>query len=462
MATRDPKSAAATVERTYRLSKGLDLPLTGQPTQQVDGALKTSRVALVGPDYHGMRPTMEVEVGARVKAGQIVFSDKKTPGVLYTAPGAGTVAAINRGQKRAFLSLEIELDGDESEAFPEYTLGGIKALARQEVVDNLVRSGFWTSLRTRPYSKVPVPGSAAHSIFVTAVDTNPLAADPSVVLAERGDDFEAGLNVLARLGAEHLYLCKAADADVPGEQVEGVETAEFSGPHPAGLAGTHIHFLAPVGRKRTAWYVNYQDVMAIGRLFVTGTPDFQRVVSLAGPGVAHPRLLRTRLGANLTELTDGQLNAGPQRVVSGSILCGRKSAPPVDYLGRYHLQVAALAEVERRELFGWTMPGFDKFSLLNVVASKLLPGKQFALTTAMHGGHRSIVPMDMYEKVMPLDVLPTFLLKALAVADLEQAEALGCLELDEEDLALCTFVCPGKGDYGAMLRENLSVIEKEG
>lgn len=458
---------------TYRLKKGLDLPICGAPNQQIDDGPIVSRVALVGPDYVGMKPTMAVEPGDRVRAGQAVFLDKKQPGVVHTAPGAGVVKAVNRGAKRAFLSLEIELDGDESETFGEHAPGAIGRLGRDAVVDVLVRSGFWTSLRTRPFSRVPSPEATPHAIFVTAIDTNPLAADPAVVLAERPDDFEAGLAVLARLGAEHVYLCKAAGAKIPAHGGGTVEVAEFSGPHPAGLPGTHIHLLAPVGHKRTAWHVNYQDVLAIGRLFLTGKPDFQRVVSLAGPGVAQPRLIRTRVGANLTELVAGQLldeQPGPGgrgarrglRVVSGSVLCGRKSESPLDYLGRYHLQVSVLPEAAEREFFGWIMPGFDKFSLLNVVASKLLPGRRFALSTAMHGGHRAIVPMGMYERVMPLDILPTFLLKALAIGDLEQAEALGCLELDEEDLALCTFVCPGKGDYGVMLRETLSVIEKEG
>ncbi|NLE37203.1 MAG: Na(+)-translocating NADH-quinone reductase subunit A [Pirellulaceae bacterium] len=458
-----PTAPARTAsDGVFRLSKGLDLPITGEPTQQIDDSLKTTRVALVGPDYNGMRPTMEVEVGDRVKACQVVFSDKKTPGVVYTAPGAGTVTAINRGRRRAFLSVEIRLDGDACEAFPDLTPAKIRALDRQTAVDVLVRSGFWTAFRTRPFSKVPPPDSTPDSIFVTAIDTNPLAADPAVIVGPRRDDFEAGLSVLTRLGAEHVFLCKAAGVELPGEQFDGVETTEFAGPHPAGLPGTHIHFLAPVDRGRTAWHLNYQDVLAIGRLFLTGRPDFERVVSLAGPGVVKPRLARTRIGANLTDLTRGQLTPGVERVVSGSVLCGRKSEEPTDYLGRYHLQISVLPEAADRELFGWIMPGFNKFSLINVVASKLLPGKRFALDTSRHGGGRAIVPMDMYEKVMPLDILPTFLFKALAVGDLEQAEALGCLELDEEDLALCTFVCPGKGDYGVMLRENLTVIEKEG
>ena len=259
-----------------------------------------------------------------------------------------------------------------------------------------------------------------------------------------------------------MFLCIGPGASIPGGDLDGVELVEFAGPHPAGLPGTHIHFLDPVARRRVVWYVNYQDVMAIGRLFTTGRLDVTRVVSLAGPAVKAPRMIRTRLGANTTELTDGQLTEGENRVVSGSVLSGRTAKGPLAFLGRYHLQISALAEGRKRELFGWLWPGFNKFSVKNVFASSLTPGKRFAFSTALHGSDRAIVPIGSYEKVMPLDILPTFLLRALAVDDVEQAEALGCLELDEDDLALCTFVCPGKGDYGAMLRRNLTIIEKEG
>jgi Na+-transporting NADH:ubiquinone oxidoreductase subunit A len=228
------------------------------------------------------------------------------------------------------------------------------------------------------------------------------------------------------------------------------------------LPGTHIHFLDPASRKNTVWYINYQDVMAIGSLFVTGRLDQRRVISLAGPAVNDPRLIRTRIGANIDELVDGELAEGENRVVSGSVLSGHTAHGMLAFLGRYSLQISALAEGGQRELFGWYMPWFDKFSVKGVVASKLIPGKKFAMNTTAYGCKRAIVPIGSYEKVMPLDILPTFLLKALATDDLEQAEALGCLELDEEDLALCTFVCPGKGEYGAMLRRNLTTIEKEG
>ncbi len=467
------------------IRKGLDLPIAGAPCCEpaaaeigsppierplIDSGPAVRQVGIVGPDYVGMKPTMAVEVGQQVKLGQLLFTDKKTPGVRYTSPGTGQVVAINRGEKRALLSVVIELAADEHdvETFTAYEERELESLERNAVVDNLVNSGLWTALRTRPFSRVPFPEQSPHSIFVTAIDTNPLAGAVAPVIAERSEDFLSGLKVLSRLTDGAVFLCKAPDDEIPGDELDRVETAMFEGPHPAGLPGTHIHFLDPVGRNKTVWYVNYQDVIAMGHLFVAGRLDTQRVIALAGPSVEKPRLVRTRLGARLADLIAGELkndrrNAGPHRVISGSVLSGREAVgEALDFLGRYHLQVSVLPEGGKRQLFGWTWPGTRRYSVKKLFAAGFLPGVRCRFTTDAHGSHRAIVPIDSYERVMPLDILPTFLLKALATADLEQAEALGCLELDEEDLALCTFVCPGKGDYGPMLRRMLQTIEKEG
>jgi Na+-transporting NADH:ubiquinone oxidoreductase subunit A len=241
-----------------------------------------------------------------------------------------------------------------------------------------------------------------------------------------------------------------------------VRVAEFRGPHPAGLVGTHMHFMRPVMPGIVNWHLNYQDVIAIGRAFTLGRLDPTRVVSLAGPVVGKPRLLKSRLGASLLELTQGELKGETNRIISGSVLCGRQWEDWTGYLGRYHLQVSCLAEGNQRELLGWQMPGFNKFSATRAFVGAWSARKQFALTTSTEGSERAMVPIGSYERVMPLDLLPTLLLRALITRDIERAQELGCLELDEEDLALCTFVCPGKYDYGSILRDNLTTIENEG
>lgn len=443
-----------------KIKRGLDLPMTGTPTQRIEAAKPVHSVAVIGFDYNGMKPTMQVQEGDRVKLGQVLFSDKKTPGVLFTAPGAGIVKAVNRGERRVLQSVVIELEGDEQITFASYAAETLGSLAQEHVRENLQQSGLWTALRTRPYSKVPAIDATPRSIFVTAMDTHPLAADPAVIIAEYAEDFSHGLAVLSRLAK--VFLCKADGVTLPGETLDNVHTQAFSGPHPAGLPGTHIHYLDPVNAERTVWQIGYQDVIAIGKLFVTGQLWVERVISLAGPVVKQPRLVRTRLGANASDIVKDELQAGNNRVISGSVLGGRTARGVCDFLGRYHNQLSCLAEGNERQMLHYLRPGVDKFSVLNIFISKLFANKKFAFTTTTNGSERAMVPVGSYEKVMPLDILPTQLLRALLVGDTDVAQKLGCLELDEEDLALCTFACPGKYEYGPILRDNLTRIEQEG
>jgi Na+-transporting NADH:ubiquinone oxidoreductase subunit A len=443
-----------------KIKRGLDLPLAGAPEQRIEPARAVRSVAVLGCDYHGMKPTMAVQVGDRVKLGQVLFSDKKNPGVHFTAPGAGVVSAIHRGEQRVLQSVVIDLEGDDAVEFARYDAAQLPALDPQAVRDNLQQSGLWTALRTRPFSKVPTVDAVPSSIFVTAIDTHPLAADPAVVIGERPADFANGLAVLARLGKVHL--CKAAGVGLSGEVQANVQPHEFAGPHPAGLAGTHIHFIDPVSAGKSVWQIGYQDVIAIGALFSRGQLDVTRVVALGGPVVDKPRLLRTRLGASLEDLTAGELQAGSNRVISGSVLGGRTSRGAFAFLGRYHVQVSCLHEGRERELLHYLRAGVNKHSVLNIFVSKQMGGRKLAMDTSTNGSPRAMVPVGNYEAVMPLDILPTQLLRYLIVGDTEMAQKLGCLELDEEDLALCTYVCAGKYEYGPILRDNLARIEKEG
>lgn len=456
-----------------KIRRGLDLPVSGAPEQVIHDGPDVNSVAIVGFDYVGMKPTMAVKEGDRVKLGQLLFSDKKTEGVLYTAPASGVISAINRGERRVLQSVVIDVEGNDQENFSQYSAAELAGLDRAAVVENLVNSGLWTALRARPYSKVPAPASdAPSSIFVTAMDTNPLVADPTLVIAEREEDFANGLRVLTRLTDGPVHLCvsgngSADDTQVAGGDVEGVQSHSFSGPHPAGLVGTHIHFIDPVSDHKTVWSVGYQDVLAIGTLFTTGCLDSRRVIALSGPQVENPRLIRTRLGASLTELTAGELATGENRVISGSVLSGRTASIDVaggaySYLGRYHNQITVILEGHQREFFRYMSLGTDRHSAFPIYLSALNKGKKISFTTNTNGSERAMVPLGNYEKVMPLDVLPTQLLRALVVGDTEMAQKLGCLELDEEDLALCTYVCVGKYEYGPILRDNLSRIEKEG
>ncbi|WP_111495826.1 MULTISPECIES: Na(+)-translocating NADH-quinone reductase subunit A [Marinobacter] len=447
-----------------KIKKGLDLPISGAPEQKITDGKPVRHAALIGFDYNGMKPTMAVQEGDRVKRGSLLFTDKKTEGVRYTAPAAGVVKEINRGERRVFQSVVIEIDGDESESFARYEASQLGSLERQQVVDNLVESGLWTLFRTRPYSKVPAIDTAPHSIFVSVMDTNPLAADPTVIINDDPDAFENGLRIISRLTNGKVFVCGKPGSNVPVPKDDVFQVEQFDGVHPAGNVGTHIHHLDPVVGDKVVWSIGYQDVMAIARLFQTGELPTERVVALGGPKAKQPRLVRTRIGANLDELLEGECETANSdvRKVSGSVFGGRSGRGPCAYLGRYANQVTLLEEGDERQFMGWLSPGTRKFSVLNIYLSKLAKGRLFDFTTTTNGSERAMVPVGSYEEVMPLDILPTQLLRSLIVGDTEMAQKLGCLELDEEDLALCTFVCPGKYEYGPILRHNLTRIEIEG
>lgn len=447
----------------FKLRKGLDLPILGEPEQRIEDAPAVTQVGVVGADYVDLKPTMYVEEGAVVKLGQPLFEDKRRPGVLHTAPAAGRVAAIHRGARRVLQSVVIQVEGDEALTFRAWPAAQFGQLAREDVRENLRLSGLWTALRTRPYSRVPNIDAVPAAIFVPVIDTRPLAADPRVVLTGQEEHFRNGVALLTRLTDGEVFVCCAPGAVPPLPDLPQVRVAEFEGPHPAGLVGTHMHFLKPVGATRSNWHINPQDVAAIGKLFASGQLDNTRIVASGGPQMQRPRLLRTRVGARISELILPDLKPGEARPLSGSVFAGREARGWGDYLGRYHYQIAVLPEGRERRFLGWINPGGEKVSAINVLLSSLASAsRRYALNTSTNGSPRAMVPIGNYEKVMPLDVLPSQLLRALLVRDTDSAQALGALELDEEDLSLCSFVCVGKHDYGPILRANLEQIEQEG
>ena len=445
-----------------KIKRGLDIPLAGAPSGELDTSVTTRAAGLLGADYHGMKPTMAVQVGDVVKRGDLLFSDKKCEGVRYTSPAGGRVSAINRGAKRAFQSVVVEIDGDEAASFDQYAAEAARELPAEAIKNQLIQSGQWTALRARPFGRVADPATSPARLFITAIDTHPHAPDPQQVIARQAEAFELGQALLANLVDCPVYLCAAPGAEMPQAAHERISRHDFAGPHPAGLAGTHVHFLMGASAERIAWTIGYQDVIAVGRLFLDGALYVERVVALAGPSVSRPRLVLSRVGADLQALVAGEGEGDDARLLSGSVLGGRAVQSDTAYLGRYHQQVALLPEGRERAFMGWLSPGVNKHSVMGIYLSSWFGSKPLAMSTNTNGSERAMVPVGAYEKVMPLDILPTQLLRALLVGDTETAQALGCLELDEEDLALCTYVCPGKYEYGGILRDNLTRIEKEG
>ncbi len=440
-----------------RIRKGLTIPITGLPEQKINDGNPVRTVALLGDDYVGIKPTMLVTEGDAVLAGQPLFSNKKIPIVSYSAPVSGQIVEINRGHKRKLQSVVIECNDKEGISFDKYEHSELSQLSGESIRSQLLASGLWTALRTRPLSKVPDPDSKPHSIFVNAMDTRPLSADPAVIINEYESDFSAGLALLHVLSGGTLYLITAPNVNIPSG---ATKQKVFCGPHPAGLPGTHIHHIDPVSATKTVWQIDYQDVIAFGKLFTTGYIWQERIIALAGPQVSKPRIIRTLPGACLDDVVANELREGNNRIISGSVLGGTNAVKPVNFLGRYHTQVSVLKEGTERSLFHYLSPGINRFSVLPIYLSRLFK-KRFDMTTSSNGSPRAMVPVGSYEKVMPLDILPTQLLRSLIVGDIDTAEKLGMLELDEEDLALCTFVCPGKYEYGPILRDNLTKYEKE-
>lgn len=438
------------------------MPISGTPAQHISPCAAPRHVAILGDDYVGMRPTMLVQEGDSVIKGQALFEDKKNPGVLFTAPASGTIVAIHRGERRVLQSVVIRVEGESQRQFTRHDVAELPTLSRQAVQAQLLESGLWTALRTRPFSKTPVPDTVPAAIFVTAMDTNPLSADPQPLILAQRQAFDAGLTILTRLTEGKVHVCQAGGGKLGGHPQGKVTFNAFAGPHPAGLPGTHIHFLEAVSLTKQVWHLNYQDVIAIGKLFTTGELCSERIIALGGPQMRNPRLVRTCLGADINDLLVDETLDGENRHISGSVLSGRHATGAQAYLGRFHLQVSVVKEGREKELFGWVMPGREKFSVTRTTLGHFLRNKLFNFSTDTHGGERAMVPIGNYERVMPLDILPTLLLRDLLAGDTDSAQALGCLELDEEDLALCTYVCPGKYEYGPVLRAVLTRIEQEG
>ncbi len=438
-----------------RIKNGLDIPIAGAPSTDISRfEKKPKKIAVIGADFVGMKPTMKVQVGDKVKIGDVLFTDKKTEGVVYTSPVNGEVLEVNRGAKRFFQSIVISNDGEESVSFSE-----------NSTKDLLLKSGEWTALRERPYDKVADPNKEVDSIFVTAMDTNPLAPSVSAIINHDNnkDLFNSGLKAISSLTKGKVYLCTAEDFQHDGTSIDNLVHKKFSGPHPAGLAGTHIHFVAPVSLKKPAWYIGYQDVIAIGHLVKHNTLHTDRYVSIAGPEANKPQIYKVRRGTEITETFSSEAkNPSKDRFIAGTILNGRTATGPYNFLGRFQNGIAILEDEAEREFLGWQSPGLNKFSVQRAFLSSLMPGKKFNFTTNKNGSDRAIVPVGSYEKVMPLDILPTYLLRTLKAGDTDKAQQLGALELAEEDLALCSYVDPGKDNFGVDLRSVLETIEKDG
>ena len=443
-----------------KIKRGLDIPIAGAPEQVIGGGRSLQTVAAMSTDYFGLRPRVLVEPGQAVGLGEPLFLDKRDTAVQYTAPASGRVLEVNRGRRRVLQSVVIELDETASAA---KTFERVSMEDPDSIRKLLLQSGAWTSFRTRPFDRVPDSRSSPRSMFITAIDTRPLAANPRVVIESRANEFSLGMQAIAKLSEGPVFLCTGPDWTGPEAASNAIQRVEFSGPHPAGLPGTHIHCLDPVGADREVWHIDYQDVIAIGYLFKNGRLSSERIVAVGGPGAVTPRLLRTRPGANISQLMADEIaSSQPCRIIAGSVLDGCAAEGPLGYLGRYDNQVSVVFQSASRQRFGWFGHGSDKLSSAGLRQFLVKRKARIDFSDDQNGRRVAMIPVEAFEQVMPLDILPAPLLRALLIRDTGAALALGCLELGEDDLALSSFVCPAKQDYAAALRASLDQIEKEG
>lgn len=438
----------------------MNIPLKGE-ADKVHGTPPVSDTFAIKPtDFHGIRPKLTVKQGDEVLAGSPLFFDKDNPDIVFTSPVSGEIAEIVRGEKRKIL--DILILADKQNRHVDFPKGNPSNMSREDVIKTLLKSGTWPMIRQRPLDIIANPSDKPKSIFISAFDSNPLAPDMDFVVHGNGDDFQTGLDALAKLteGRVHLNVRNEQGASKVFLNARNVQVNKVSGPHPAGNVGVQIHHIDPINKGEVVWFVTPQDVLVIGRLFNTGKFDASRMVALAGPGIKKPQYYKTMIGASVKGLINEHATEGNHRIISGNPLTGKKIGKD-GYLGFYDAQICVLDEGDHYEFFGWMAPGGNKFSLSRTYPSWLMKSKKYNIDTNLHGEHRAFVMSGQYEKVFPMDIFPVYLIKAIMANDIEKMEELGIYEVAPEDFALCEFVCTSKIDVQDVVRKGLDQIRIE-
>ena len=443
--------------KTITLKKGLDIKLKGKAEKLLVDAGKSKMIAVQPTDFNGVTPKLVVKPGAKVKAGTVLFFAKKDPNIKFTSPVSGMVKEIVRGERRRILHVLIEADNENS--FEDFKTSDISTLTAETIKETLLNAGAWPFIRQRPYAIIANPETKPKSIFISAFDSAPLGVDYEFILSNNAESFQKGIDVLSKLTDGNINLNIDGKSDSSFfSNIKGVELNKFIGKHPAGTIGTQINKIDPINKGEFIWYLNPQDVVIIGRLFSEGKFDARKIVAIAGSQVSEPKYYNTILGAEFSSYSDTSLNNEKNRIINGDVLTGITAN---GFLGAYNSTISVIPEGDYYEFFGWILPRFKKFSFSKTYLSWLTPDKNYALDTNTNGGDRAIVMSDVYEKVTPMDILPSFLIKACLAEDIDKMEQLGIYEVAEEDLALCEFVCPSKIEVQNIIRNGINLMIKE-
>lgn len=448
------------MSKVIKIKKGLDINLKGKAEKFLSTVDPSETYSINPPDFQGLVPKLLVKPENRVKAGTPLFFDKTNPEIFFTSPVSGTVLSVNRGERRRIM--EIVVKADKEIEYEKFKIPDQSGLSKETITENLLKSGLWPLIKQRPYSVIANPKDDPGAIYISCFDSAPMAPDYDFVLNGEKENFQKGIDILKQLTTGEVHL--GVNAKYPVAEVfaniKDVEINSFIGPHPAGNPGVQIHHVRPINKGEILWVINPQDVMIIGRFFDSGIVDLSKTVALTGSEITKPHYVKTRTGASISSILKDKLKEGKHRLISGNVLTG--TAVDIDnHLGFYHSQITAIPEGDFYEFFGWALPGLKKFSMSKTFLSWLSPNKEYDVNTNLHGGVRAFVMSGEYEKVLPMDILPVHLLKAILIEDIDKMEQLGIYELAEEDLALCEFVCTSKINVQEILRNGLDLIKKE-
>ncbi len=445
-----------------KIRKGLNIPLKGKAEKILDQSQKQSSLFALKPtDFPSVTPKIVKKEGEAVKAGDIIFYDKYRPEIKFTAPVSGTLKSIVRGERRKIL--EFIIQPDDNQEYVKFDVENFDTLSKEKVTEILLTSGTWTLIRQRPYDIIANPADNPKAIFISGFDSSPLAPDYDFILNGQEADLQKGIDVLKKLtdGNIHLTVNGAFPVNKVFASLKGIELNTIKGPHPAGNVGIQMHHISPVNKGEVAWHINPQDVVIIGRLFNKGIFDANKIIALTGSEVLKPRYFKTKIGSDIKYMVENNVTTDTHlRYISGNVLTGTKISPD-GFLSFYHNQITVIPEGDEYELFGWMLPGFDKFSVSRSFFSWLMPGKEYRMNANLHGGERPFVFSEEYEKVLPMDIYPVHLLKSIIIEDIDQMEALGIYEVGEEDFALCEFVCTSKIPVQSILRKGFDLMIRE-
>ncbi len=447
------------MSQDIRIKKGLDIKLKGESEKVTENAVSSNLITLKPEDFHSIIPKLSVKVGVKVKAGESVFYNKANEDMKFASPVSGEIADIIRGEKRKILAIKITADNDQQ--FVDFGIKDPKAMKADEIKSHLLAAGCWPFIKQRPYDVIANPSITPKAIFISAYASAPLAADYDYVLAGKEKELQAAVTALSKLTSGSVHVSVGSKSNSPLTGLNNISLHKVSGPHPSGNVGTQIAQINPVNKGEVVWTINPQDLVIIGELLLTGKFNAERIIALAGSSVAKPKYYKTVIGATISTIVEGKLVGDNNRIISGNILTGRKKSIKSN-LGYYDNMVTVIPEGDDYELFGWTVPVFNKISTSRALTfSWMFPNKKFELNTNTNGEHRAFVVTGNYEEVFPIDIYPMQLLKACIYADLDEMEALGMYEVAPEDFALTEFVCVSKQPHQEIIRKGLDLMLKE-